>query len=1258
MVRESEPLPADMIMLLSSHGADPKRGCVAFMETSNLDGETNLKTRQAPKLVSDIISDGRRSRSPLLQRQSSRSTRDTKQREGSPQMEIDSQVPDDGFRLYKRQSTGFIAKKEPLATLVNTMSMQFEAPSADLLKFKGSLSPLSNTDDEGTIEALSMDNLLLRGCTLKNTPWVLGVVVYAGHESRFMISNHGGFAPAKRSTVDIAMNKYVLTLFILQAMLCVIATIIFGTLPSPNSSDYPWYLSGLSDQTPLINYLSYFVLLNSLIPVSLWVAGEVLRVAQAFLIEWDNELYDAERKLAARCNSKSIHEELGMITHVFSDKTGTLTCNKMEFKAAAVGGVLYSADRKDTTRVAATAGLEDWPLGAAGVSALNANLPSSSSDWPAPPKFSGVLPCSDDLVSLMRRSLTHMQEASSSSRTLHEFLFGLAVNHTCERAQPPTLPDPEYSNDDGEGGGGGCLSGAFTRSKRRKKAGATKGEDASNGPASIGRAERSSEGDINDTAVYQGTSPDESALVSAAGYFGIRFMDRTPDTIDISLLHTGETKTMDLLHVVEFTSDRRMMSVVVADNSLPNTPEKVVYVYTKGADSSVLPKCLVDTPDHKATMTHTQRYVREFANQGYRTLCVAMRSMTWNDWCGIADKMSAIQDDIYNREHRMAVLDSTMVEVNLTLLGCTAVEDKLQDGVPQTIEALRAAGITVAMITGDKRETAINIASSCRLITNTDNVYTMLGQQSLFGGGNFISLKTLRHVMRNDYLAGDEWSSSPLPNSTSDNGNTDLRSRQESASDPRRIWELTDEGKDIKEQIDIAKENRDGPSVALRQLSESTRSYEDLIASRPLGAGPASGDISATFSLVIDGANLVNLLDQPKSREKLLQVLRHPQCESAVFCRVNPKQKGQIVSLVKDNIPGRASILAIGDGANDINMIQRAHVGVGIFGQEGYQAAGMADYAISSFKDLYRLLFYHGRWNYERNTHFINVFVYKNYLFTLCQFWFGIVSQFTGQTVFSSFYVMVYNSVFCIVPIFIAALFDHDIHPDLDGPATSESAAAGYGSRILHPPSMTLDKWRLEVIPSLYRRTAANYNFNPWVLLKWIITGSVQSLACFYGVWVYWGYLESSVNGNGHASSSLWSMSILLYTAVILLVSCIIMIFTVEWSALLLFFMFVLNIAIYVGFVFIFDLIPRTDVTRYAQDTVGNLTFWLLLLVIISVCVLPLIAMLRAKILGNNVDPVEALQYSRARSRKHLRRLRKRGVSAVGAAGYKRSSVV
>ncbi|KAF4674073.1 hypothetical protein FOL47_009752 [Perkinsus chesapeaki] len=1105
MVREMEPSPADMVLLLSSHGSDPKRGCVAYMETSNLDGETNLKTRQAPKAVKDVMSGRKRRAGPLWGAQTipTQNVGDNTDMgcgyTGSPKggngIPEDHQQ-DDEHHLLKRQSTRYIANNEPLAGLINTMSMQFEAPSADLIKFKGSISPLSNTEDEGTIEGLTMDNLLLRGCTLKNTPWAIGVVVYAGHESRFMISNHGGFCPAKRSTVDIAMNKYVLTLFILQAILCALATGLFAIFPAPSSFDYPWYLVGLSSQNRIVNYLSYFVLLNTLIPVSLWVAGEVLRVAQAFLIEWDNGLYDPERNLAARCNSKSIHEELGMITNIFTDKTGTLTCNKMEFKGAAVGGVLYSTEFKQIgishKHEMTNGGGDIVGEGGGGSGSTSSSIPPQRPLLPAgpfdnPPKFSGVLPCSDELVKIMRIALS--KEGPHS--TLHDFLFALSVNHTCERAQAPSMPDPEYPDrDTSNTTNAGCLTGVFKKYKRRAHRGADEvveeeQEEDMSGRAivrSIDNSKGQAEG-MGDV-MYQGTSPDESALVSAAGYFGIRFIDRTPDRIDIALIEEDIIWKVNLLHVVEFTSNRRMMSVVVTDSSnTENTPDKDVYVYTKGADSSVLPKCGGGT--NKDTMEHTQRYVKRFADQGYRTLCVAMRKMKWSEWCVIADEISHIQEDLSNREERMAVLDNTMIEVDLTLLGCTAVEDKLQEGVPETIEALRAAGITVAMITGDKRETAINIAASCKLISNTDNVYTMLSQQSLFGGGNFISLKTLKDLMGNDELAGDEWSSS--------NNNATKRTRGSGSSNnsvttnPQGIWELTDEGKDIKDQIVMAKgdDKSRNAAAAFRQLSQNTRSYEDLMACRHVsneglhqltataavqksihddddddvvGNNSSTTTVPASFSLVIDGANLANLLEHDKSRDKLLKVLQHPQCESAVFCRVNPKQKGQIVSLAKDNIKGRCSVLAIGDGANDINMIQKAHVGVGIFGQEGYQAAGMADYAISSFKDLYRLLFYHGRWNYERNTHFINIFIYKNYLFTLCQFWFGIVSQFSGQTVFSSFYVMVYNSVFCIVPIFIAALFDHDIHPDLDGPPP---VGCGVGTSFMSssssPSSTTLD---------------------------------------------------------------------------------------------------------------------------------------------------------------------------------------------------------
>ncbi|KAF4741806.1 hypothetical protein FOZ63_022031, partial [Perkinsus olseni] len=134
------------------------------------------------------------------------------------------------------------------------------------------------------------------------------------------------------------------------------------------------------------------------------------------------------------------------------------------------------------------------------------------------------------------------------------------------------------------------------------------------------------------------------------------------------------------------------------------------------------------------------------------------------------------------------------------------------------------------------------------------------------------------------------------------------------------------------------------------------------VESKPVPQPGASGQ---KYSVVVDGATLPAILQSPPSAARLRSVISDKHCESAVFCRVNPKQKGDIVRLVKDELHGTGRVLAIGDGANDINMIHQAHVGVGIFGQEGYQAAGTADYAISRFGDLYRLMFFHGRWNYE-----------------------------------------------------------------------------------------------------------------------------------------------------------------------------------------------------------------------------------------------------------------------------------------------------
>jgi len=105
-----------------------------------------------------------------------------------------------------------------------------------------------------------------------------------------------------------------------------------------------------------------------------------------------------------------------------------------------------------------------------------------------------------------------------------------------------------------------------------------------------------------------------------------------------------------------------------------------------------------------------------------------------------------------------------------------------------------------------------------------------------------------------------------------------------------------------------------------------------------------------------------------------------------IACRVSPKQKAEIVQLVRRVYP-RVSTLSIGDGANDVNMITAAHVGVGISGLEGQQAARAGDYAIGQFKFMQSLLFVHGREAYRRNSYLVCYIFYKNILFVLPQFW-------------------------------------------------------------------------------------------------------------------------------------------------------------------------------------------------------------------------------------------------------------------------------
>ncbi|KAF4697829.1 hypothetical protein FOZ63_029378 [Perkinsus olseni] len=743
IVKEREHFPADLVLLLSSHAENAKTGSVAYMETSNLDGETNLKTREAPKLVGTVLATNPSAEGP---------------RPGSVQLDIGGPYSEDGPASPK-VVVEEVADKPPigdftspmdadivkLSALVGSFFIDCEAPSTDMMKFQGTIATVSDhTRSSDNTEAVSIDNILLRGCSLRNTPWAAGVVVYAGSETKAIMNSRAhSMGPRKQSTVDKAMNKYVLVLFILQALLCGLATVFTSTYAQAGEedgdTDPPWYLEGLSYQSEVVTYISYFLLLNTLIPVSLWVSVDVIKFAQSYLIEWDLQLHDDKRNLHARCNAKNMHEELGMVTHVFSDKTGTLTCNKMEFKGAAVGGKTYSEEL-----------LEDNSTFLTTVRVRRRT------------HFTDVLPPSAELVGCFQNAL------AQHDPNLERFLLGLAINHSCQRvrAKRSAVEDIDTSRGDKSGcccpclylGGQklGSLRSATTIEKMQES---KTGLDCEEGPI-----------------LYQGTSPDESALVGAAADFGFQFTDRTALSIELDL-PSGATKEFKVLHVVEFTSERRMMSTVVTDIG-PDTPDKIVSVFTKGADSSVVARCVVNADAVlDRTLEHTEQMVKSFAEKGYRTLCVAYRELRFSEWEVIAEELHEAQvGDMAFREEAVAQICDERIETELTLLGCTAVEDKLQDEVPETVEALRNAGITVAMITGDKRETAINIARSCNLISNPDNMYRVLcSPPDGSGGGSCVSLATMR---------------------VSESSITDARSAREEGVqfvEERVVWGLVDE---------------------------------------------------------------------------------------------------------------------------------------------------------------------------------------------------------------------------------------------------------------------------------------------------------------------------------------------------------------------------------------------------------------------------------------------------------------------------------
>ncbi|VDN09235.1 unnamed protein product [Dibothriocephalus latus] len=181
-------------------------------------------------------------------------------------------------------------------------------------------------------------------------------------------------------------------------------------------------------------------------------------------------------------------------------------------------------------------------------------------------------------------------------------------------------------------------------------------------------------------------------------------------------------------------------------------------------------------------------------------------------------------------------------------------------------------------------------------------------------------------------------------------------------------------------------------------------------------------NIPQDLSMVVDGSTLTFLLE-PEVWPLFMRLAQL--CSSVVCCRVSPHQKASVVKAVKSELG--VQTLAIGDGANDVNMIQCADVGIGISGQEGMQAVMASDFAISRFRFLKRLLLVHGHWCYEKLARMTLYMFYKDALYILSLFWYQFFNGFSGSAHIDQLSQVLFMVAMTSVPPFVLGIFDNPL---------------------------------------------------------------------------------------------------------------------------------------------------------------------------------------------------------------------------------------
>jgi phospholipid-translocating P-type ATPase (flippase) len=1004
-------------------------------------------------------------------------------------------------------------------------NIKTENPNQDLYNFEGSI------EFDGKTYPLTNDQILLRGTILRNTPEIYGLVIFTGKETKLRMNATKNIR-TKAPSIQRHMNRVVIIIFCFVIILATIYTIL-ANYWAVHAKSF-WYLGRHLKHNFVSSFFSYIILYNTMIPISLYVTMEIIKLAQVYFINNDLDMYHEETDTPAEAHTSTINEELGQVNYLFSDKTGTLTDNIMLFRKLSVGGRSFIHDlsvrkvqddelllklQKHRNRVTSTSRNRYSHSSIAPLKkAIHNNQTGRVSNEMIEEQSIQIVPlCRKDSVAstfsmIAPRSTTNSRCNSFASMNSQKPISNQTIKSTLDLL---TIIKHQYNTPFGERARFFLLAMALCHTCVP-------------------------EVDLDSQEIfYQSASPDEFAIVSAARELGYIVSNRSMGIVSLQVFNGGPDDLKDsnednisyedykILNVIEFSSKRKRMSIIY------QLPDGRICLLCKGADTVILDRLrhpqtktltdkklfientnqnhmmdLFSIQDDKWLYSRTIQHIQEFSTEGLRTLLYGHKFIDEDEYDTWNELYKTASTSLIDRQKTLEDV-AELIEHDLEITGATAIEDKLQNGVPEAIDKLRRAGIKIWMLTGDKCETAINIGYSCSLIKEYSTIIILNSTVNESQSDLIINLKKkLQHSLKNIY----------------------------------------------------------------------------------------KGKVNHAVAIV-DGTTLMIIEQNPEIMDLFINL--GILCEAVICCRVSPCQKALVVRKIREKLTN-AVTLAIGDGANDIAMIQEAHVGIGIMGREGLQAARTSDYSIAQFRYLITLLFIHGRWSYIRVSKFVLGTFYKCMCFYITQGIYQFFTGFTGTSLYEHWTLAAYNTLFSSLPVLVIGMFEKD-----------------------------LNKKTLIGVPELYRTMGQlNSAFNLRIFFSWVCAGIYHALTivlipfCLHEVIM--GFELRSIG-----SPNLYELGMIVYTCVVFVVTikiayleCHNWTYITHLTSFLTLFGWFLFQTLY-NFLY-----PNNEVKGVFSKVGVRYEYWLTIIITVSLALIPnyIVKIVKSIVLPNDVDIYQQIE--------------------------------